>query len=81
MANLRKFTLSHDKKSGDWKLKADTSHQTVHTFRTKTRALEGGVLKSTLGPAGGSVKIKKANGVIQEERTYPRSRDPRRSKG
>jgi len=28
-----------------------------------------------------SVKIHKAAGTIEEERTYPRSADPRRSKG
>ncbi|MCG6578054.1 DUF2188 domain-containing protein [Pseudomonas sp. AF32] len=28
-----------------------------------------------------SVKIHKADGSIEEERTYPRSADPRRSKG
>ncbi|HGA2317339.1 MULTISPECIES: DUF2188 domain-containing protein [Pseudomonas putida group] len=28
-----------------------------------------------------SVKIHKADGTIEEERTYPRSADPRRSKG
>jgi hypothetical protein len=28
-----------------------------------------------------SVKIHKADGTFQEERTYPRSADPRRSKG
>jgi hypothetical protein len=28
-----------------------------------------------------SVRIHKANGRIQEERTYPRSADPRRTKG
>jgi len=28
-----------------------------------------------------SVKIHKADGTIEEERTYPRSADPRRTKG
>jgi hypothetical protein len=30
---------------------------------------------------GGSLKIHKNNGGFQEERTYPRSKDPRKSKG
>ncbi len=30
---------------------------------------------------GGSLRIMKANGQFQEERTYPRSADPKRSKG
>jgi hypothetical protein len=32
-------------------------------------------------PQAVSVKIHKTNGQIQEERTYPRSADPRKSKG
>jgi hypothetical protein len=35
--------------------------------------------KRSRGPV--SVRIHKANGRIQEERTYPRSADPRRTKG
>ncbi len=34
-----------------------------------------------MGNKTGSVKIHLANGQIEEERTYPRSADPRRSKG
>jgi len=30
---------------------------------------------------GGSVKIRNTDGTISEERTYPRSADPKRSKG
>jgi hypothetical protein len=30
---------------------------------------------------GGSLKIHKVNGRIQEERTYPKSKDPIKSKG
>jgi hypothetical protein len=48
----------------------------VKRFDTKGGAIEGGVLKRAVGPDGGSVKIQKANGRFQEERTYPRSRDP-----
>lgn len=42
------------------------------------------LLKSTAGflaGKGGSVKIHKETGEIQEERTYPRANDPRKSKG
>jgi len=37
------------------------------------------VAKAALEPV--TVKIHKENGRIQEERTYPRSADPRRTKG
>lgn len=81
MAKLPKLTLSYDKTSDNWPLKRDKTHTTVKVFKTKQAATKGGVLERALGPQGGSVKIKKQNGVIQEERTYPRSKDPRRSKG
>jgi hypothetical protein len=81
VARLPKFTLEHNSRNDDWKLVADKTHRTVRTFENKGDATKGGVLKRTLGPEGGSVKIQKENGRYQEERTYPRSRDPRNSKG
>jgi len=81
MAKLPKYTLSHDKKDDSWKLKRDVTHRTVKTFDTKAEATKGGVLEKAVGSSGGSVKIKKEDGVIQEERTYPRSKDPRKSPG
>lgn len=79
--NLRKLTLTHDKKSDEWKLKDDQSNRTIRTFDTKSDATAGGVLRGTLGPNGGSVKIQKEDGTFQEERTFPRSKDPRKSRG
>lgn len=81
MANLRKLTLSFDRQNDDWKLKEDHTNRTVRVFETKADATKGGVLGKVLGEQGGSVKIQKENGVYQEERTYPRSADPRRSPG
>ena len=79
MARVLKYTLSHDDKKRRWILKQDSSGQTVKTFGTKAKATAGGVLERAVGKTG-SVKIKKRNGKIQEERTYPRSADPK-SKG
>jgi len=81
MAKLRKFTLSRDRKIGDWVLKHDVSHRVKKRFESKVDALTGGVLEKILGPEGGSVKIKKLDGKIQEERTYGKGRDPKRSRG
>ena len=81
MKKLPKLTLEHDSRKDTWKLVEDKTHRTVKTFDTKADATKGGVLKRTLGSDGGSVKIEKENGRYQEERTYPRSRDPRKSKG
>jgi hypothetical protein len=80
MARLAKYTLSQDAKTKRWVLKNDASGQAVKTFASKAAATKGGVLERAVGKSG-TVKIKKRNGKIQEERTYPRGLDPRRSKG
>jgi hypothetical protein len=81
MANLRKFTLDHNEQKDRWDLKNDVTNRVVKTFETKSDATAGGAIKQVLGIEGGSVKIQKENGRYQEERTYPRSKDPRSSKG
>ena len=81
MAKLRKYTLTHDEKKDDWALTNDTTDRTLRRFDTKEEATAGGVLRNVLGSAGGSVKIQKQDGDFQEERTYPSSADPHKSKG
>lgn len=81
MAKLRKFTLDYNERRDRWDLTNDSSNRLERSFQTKEKATTGGVLKRTLGPEGGSVKIQKENGRFQEERTYPRRRDPSSSKG
>lgn len=78
---LPKFTLTFDEKKNDWALAQDKTNRTVRRFDTKEDATAGGVLQKAVGKDGGSVKIQKQNGRFQEERTYPRSKDPRESKG
>lgn len=81
MANLPKYTLSKDKAQNDWVLKNDGTKKVADRFDTKAEATAGGSLSDALGPAGGSVKIKTTDGRIQEERTFPRSKDPKKSPG
>jgi len=81
MAKLPKFTLEYNEKKDRWDLENDKTNKIVKSFETKGDATAGGVIKKVLGEEGGSVKIQKENGRIQEERTYPRSKDPRESKG
>jgi len=77
---LPRFTLTYNDKKETWNLTNDTTNKTVKTFDTKAQATKGGVLEKAVGNEGGSVKIQKINGKFQEERTYPRSADPK-SKG
>ena len=81
MPKLAKFTLAFDEKKDKWTLKNDRTNRVEKTFTTKAKATTGGALKRAVGRDGGSVKIKKENGRLQEERTYPGSRDPRKPKG
>lgn len=83
MANdkLPSFHLTRDKTRGGWQLEKAGSDRARARFETKAEALKGGALRSAVGKDGGSVKIHKENGRIQQERTYPRGRDPKSTKG
>jgi hypothetical protein len=80
MAVLHRFTLKHNKQLGGWAL-IDQAGKIVRIFDTKTDALAGGTLERLVGKQGGTVRIHKQDGGFAEERTYPRSRDPRTSPG
>jgi hypothetical protein len=81
MAKLPKYTLAHNEKKDRWDLTKDGSGRPKITFDTKADATKGGALEKALGKDGGSVKIQKVDGDFQEERTYPRAADPKRSPG
>lgn len=81
MTKLPKFTLTHNEKKDRWDLTKDGASKPSATFETKIEATKGGVLEKALGKSGGSVKIQKVDGKYQEERTYPRAADPKKSPG
>lgn len=63
-----------------WALKKEDAKRATKVTTTKAEMLE--IIKGG-GHSGtpSSVKIHREDGRIQEERTYPRSSDPRRTKG
>jgi hypothetical protein len=81
MKKLPKYTLEYDEKKEKWALEKDSTSKAVKLFSTKEQATTGGVLEKALGKDGGSVEIQKLNGKFQEERTFPSSADPKKSKG
>ncbi len=81
MANLPKYTVQHNEQKERWELEHDKTGKVIKSTETKGDLTKGGVLAKAVGPEGGSVKIQKENGRFQEERTFPRSRDPIKSKG
>jgi hypothetical protein len=61
-----------------WDLKFEG--RTVAKFATKGVAIHGGQLEIAVGGKG-TVRIHTEIGGIEEERTYPRSKDPLKSSG
>jgi hypothetical protein len=69
------------KKKDGWA--GESSGRTVPNTKAATKAVAIKKVASAAkkDPQPVSVRIHKANGQFQQERTYPRSADPRRSKG
>lgn len=78
MAMLHRFTLKHNKQLGGWAL-VDQTGDIVRIFATKAEALARGQLEIAIGKEGGTVRIHRQDGQFAEERTFPRSQDPRTS--
>lgn len=64
---------------GHWDLTKEGADRASITKSTKAEIVAA--TEDFMADKTGSVKIHLANGKIEEERTYPRSADPRRSKG
>ncbi|WP_374531081.1 DUF2188 domain-containing protein [Novosphingobium sp.] len=77
--DLPKYHLVPDGEK--WRLEPEGGGRAKRVFDSKAEATAGGILKAALGKAGGSVRIHKQDGEIQEERTFPRSKDPRETEG
>lgn len=73
---LQRYTL---KKSGDGWVLHNQIGELIRDFKTKTEALTGGTLEGIIGE--GTVHIHREDGQLEEERTFPRAKDPRRSPG
>ena len=78
MAMLHRFTLKHNRQLGGWAL-TDQTGDIVRIFATKVEALARGQLEIAIGKQGGTVRIHRQDGQFAEERTFPRSQDPRAS--
>lgn len=67
------------KDGNDWKFKKEGSSRTIKKSDSKDGIIQQ--MRDYMKKHEGSVKIHKQNGQFQEERTYPRSIDPTKSKG
>jgi len=74
---MKNYHLSPD---GDaWKLTSADGAITVQNFDTKEEAIAS--CTAFMQERTGSLKIHRADGSFEEERTYPRSADPVETKG
>lgn len=62
-----------------WKLRKEGAERSAFTFDNKQDAVTQSV--EFVRQHGGSLRIHKHDGTFEEERTYPRSADPRSSAG
>ncbi|WP_241117036.1 DUF2188 domain-containing protein [Achromobacter xylosoxidans] len=70
----------HVTKDGDkWKLTKQGNERASKVAETKQEILKA--TRDYMQDKVGSVKIHKAGGGIQEERTYPRAADPKKTRG
>ncbi|MBK4994526.1 DUF2188 domain-containing protein [Pseudomonas sp. S37] len=65
--------------SEGWELKKAGADRAAKRAATKQELLSS--LQEFFAGKTVSVKVHKADGTLEEERTYPRSADPRRTKG
>lgn len=78
---MKKFHLTKD--NDQWKLTKEGGERATKTFGGKTKeeaTRESAEYLKKLEDAA-SLKIHKLNGQFEEERTYPRSADPKKSEG
>lgn len=77
MARMKRIDVS--KKGDQWVAKA--GDQVIAKADRKVDAVRKTASEAKKMPEAVTVKIHKEDGKIQEERTYPKSADPRKSKG
>ena len=75
------FHLTYDRSKKNWVLIKQGSKKPILSSRKKSDARSKSVKFSRESNDPISLKIHKKNGRFQEERTFPRSKDPSKTKG
>ena len=79
MSNLTQYHLVYVNEN--WTLKRAGAERATEIFYGKTKEEAIRLCSQRLQNSGSSLRIHNKNGQIEEERTYPRSADPRSSRG
>lgn len=74
------YDVTYDHRKRDWRVAADGNPRAVARASTKDAAIRAAVARAWAKPVA-QVRIHAKDGTIQSERTYPRSSDPRRTRG
>jgi hypothetical protein len=77
--HMNDYHLTHNGEK--WALKREGAKRATEVFSDATKQEAIRQAADRLADSGASMKIHKLDGRIQEERTYPRSADPRSSHG
>ncbi|MFP3592958.1 DUF2188 domain-containing protein [Chryseobacterium sp. SIMBA_038] len=76
---MENFHLTQE--DGKYKLKKEGAERSSKVFDTNKIEAIKSAKDFIVSHNGGSLRIHKNSGEFQEERTYPRSKDPKKSKG
>lgn len=79
MSDIKRWDLV--KRGDNWRAESGGRAVPGTSAERKIDAVRNTAEKAKSNPAPVTVKVHKENGRIQEERTYPSSADPRKSKG
>ena len=74
---LKRYDIT--KNGNAWELRGQGNDRATRTAPTKEQLMKE--MREFMKGKEGTVRIHKADNTFEEERTYPRSRDPRRSPG
>jgi hypothetical protein len=66
----RRYSLRFDSEKKKWILRNDSNDKIVRMFDSKEAATRAGALRKVLGRQGGTVLVRKLNGVLEEERNF-----------
>ena len=72
------YHITYDKEKKNWKFLKEGGKRPLKMMEQKGVMID--YMRDYMNNKKGSVKIHKKDGKIQEERTYPRSADPRKIK-
>ena len=76
---MKNFYLVHE--DGKYKLKKEHAERASKVIDSNKQGAIKESKNFIMNQGGGSLKIHKNSGGFQEERTYPKSIDPKKSKG